>query len=367
MFKNQGPVYYSEYLKLDHLLNAQHPLSRKFATPDNQEAHDEMLFIIVHQAYELWFKQIIHELNLVLKIFNQKKLPNHDLGTIHSKLERIKKIQSVISGHLDVLETMTPMDFLEFRNLLIPASGFQSVQFREIEIKMGLKTHDREAIDQEFFLGRLNQKDRDTLIQLEQEPTLLNLLENWLERMPFTERQNFNFWQEYAQAVNQMLDDDEALIRANAAHLNPESLNAQIANLNATRATFESLIKPEIHNQMRAEGKRKLSHKATLNALFILLYRDQPLLTLPFHILTSLMDIDENFTAWRYRHALMAQRMLGSKIGTGGTSGHQYLKRAAEKNRAYLDLFNLSTFLVPRSLLPKLPESLQNALNFNHV
>jgi len=367
MFKNQGPIYYSDYLKLDNLLNAQHPLSKKFATPENPESHDEMLFIIVHQTYELWFKQILHELDLVIKIFSQKKIPNEDLGVVHSKLERIKKIQSVISGHLDILETMTPMDFLEFRNLLTPSSGFQSVQFREIEIKMGLKTQDREMVDREFFLGRLNQKDRDRLIQLEQKPTLLNMLENWLERMPFTEIQNFNFWKEYKQVVNQMLDDDEAIIRANSANLSSDSLNAQITNLNTTRVTFESLLNPEIHNQMKAEGKRKLSHKATLNALFILLYRDQPLLTLPFHILTSLIDIDENFTAWRYRHALMAQRMLGSKIGTGGSSGHQYLKRAAENNRAYLDLFNLSTFLVPRSLLPKLPETLQRELNFNYV
>jgi tryptophan 2,3-dioxygenase len=367
MFKNQGPVYYSEYLKLETLLSSQVPLSRKFASDKIPESHDETLFIVVHQAYELWFKQILHELNFVLKIFSQKILPNEDLGKIHSKLERVKKIQHIISGHLEVLETMTPMDFLEFRNLLIPASGFQSVQFREIEIKMGLKTHDRELVDREFFLGRLNEKDRNRLLEIEKEPTLFDALQNWLERMPFTKFENFNFWDEYKKVVTQMLDEDESLIKNNAANLTEEALKGQLANLESTRATFESLLSDSLHNQLRADGKRKLSHIATLNALFILLYRDQPLLTLPFHILTSLMDIDENFTTWRYRHALMAHRMLGSKIGTGGSSGHQYLKRAADNNRAYLDLFNLSTFLIPRTLLPKLPESLIKSLNYNHV
>jgi tryptophan 2,3-dioxygenase len=77
-----------------------------------------------------------------------------------------------------------------------------------------------------------------------------------------------------------------------------------------------------------------------------------------------MMDIDENFTTWRYRHALLAQRMLGTKIGTGGSSGHVYLKRAADNNRVFLDLFNLSTFLIPHSRLPKIPETLKKKLNF---
>lgn len=367
MFKNQGPVYYGSYLQLETFLSAQKPLSQQYATPENPEAHDEMLFIIVHQAYEIWFKQILHELNFILKVFEKPVLPNRDLGNIHSKLDRIKKIQQVIAGHLDVLETMTPMDFLEFRNLLIPASGFQSVQFREIEIKMGLKTHDREMVDREFFLGRLNQADRDHLVNLEKSPTLLNYIEKWLERMPFTDLNTFNFWSEFKDVVTKMLNDDESLILANAAHLSEDAKNAQLQNLQNTRASFDSLIDYKIHNQLINENKRKLSHKATLNALFIMLYRDHPLLALPFTILTQLMDIDESFTAWRYRHALMAQRMLGSKIGTGGSSGHQYLKRATENNRAYMDLFNLSTFLIPRTLLPKLPQSVERSLDFNHV
>jgi tryptophan 2,3-dioxygenase len=95
-----------------------------------------------------------------------------------------------------------------------------------------------------------------------------------------------------------------------------------------------------------------------------MLYRDESILALPFQVLTAMMNIDENFTTWRYRHALLAQRMLGTKIGTGGSSGHQYLKRAADNNRVFVDLFNLSTFLIPRSRLPVLPNDIKKQLNF---
>ena len=90
------------------------------------------------------------------------------------------------------------------------------------------------------------------------------------------------------------------------------------------------------------------------------------MLALPFQMMSLMMDIDENFTAWRYRHALMAQRMLGTKIGTGGSSGHTYLKRAADNNRVFTDLFNLSTYLIPRSRLPKIPANIKSKLNFSN-
>lgn len=365
MHQNQGPVYYGDYLMLDKFLDCQHPLSRKFADSKNPEAHEETLFIIVHQAYELWFKQILHDLNSVVTIFKKSQVADSDMGTVVQRLERIRKIQVMISGQLEILESMTPMDFLEFRNLLIPASGFQSTQFREIEIKMGLGTHNREAVDREYFLGRLSEKDRDRLIKLENEPSLLKLLENWLERTPFTISGHFNFWNQYQEAVNSILAEDEKTIQSNLAKLTEKAQQIQLENLKITRETFMSLFDEEAHQKLVAAGGRKLSRKAILNALFILLYREEPMLTLPFQMMTLMMDIDENFTTWRYRHALMAQRMLGTKIGTGGSSGHQYLKRAADNNRVFVDLFNLSTYLIPRSQLPAMPPEVKRQLNFN--
>lgn len=364
MHKNKGSVYYGNYLQLEKLLDSQHPLSLKYADETNGECHDEMLFIVVHQVYELWFKQILHDLNAIIKTFDKDFVPEPELAGVIQKLERIKKIQALLIGQFDVLETMTPMDFLEFRDLLIPASGFQSTQFREIEIKLGLSTNDRQHVDREFFLGRLNEADRAKLTSLESSTSVLRLLERWLERVPFTQMKNFNFWEEYQKSIESILVDDKEIILKNSATLTEAAKNIQLENLEITRSTFKSLFDEKTHNELIANKQRTLSQKAILNALFILLYRDQSMLTIPFQVLTSLMDIDENFTTWRYRHALLAQRMLGTKIGTGGSSGHVYLKRAADNNRVFVDLFNLSTFLIPRSRLPVIPDEVKKQLNF---
>lgn len=365
MHKNRGPVYYGDYLQLPKLLDSQLPLSRKYASETNGECHDEMLFIVVHQVYELWFKQILHDLNSILAVFNKTYIPESEISSIIQKLERIKKIQGLLIGQFEVLETMTPMDFLEFRDLLIPASGFQSVQFREIEIKLGLHTNDRMDVDREFFMGRLSETDRAYLTEVESSHTILKCLEGWLERMPYTNTSEFNFWAEYQNSISKILKEDQETIKENSAHLTDEQKNLQLNNLQTTRDTFESLFNIDAHNELIKLNQRKLSQKAILNALFILLYRHESMLTLPFHLITALMDIDENFTTWRHRHALLAQRMLGTKIGTGGSSGHQYLKRAADNNRVFLDLFNLSTFLIPNTRLPKIPTEVKRRLNFN--
>src|SRR2546426_8764686 len=121
------PVTYSSYLKLDELLSLQQPLS------DGPE-HDETLFIVIHQVYELWFKQLIHELD-----FLKLCLARHDVPRTLATLKRILTILKVVVAQIDVLETMTPLDFLSFRERLESGSGFQSFQFRELEFVLGLK------------------------------------------------------------------------------------------------------------------------------------------------------------------------------------------------------------------------------------
>lgn len=361
MHRNRGPVYYGDYLKLSKLLDSQEPLSKVYG----DECHDETLFIIVHQVYELWFKQILKELNSINDIFANPPIEDRDLGLCLGRLHRVEKIQSQLPGPFEILETMTPMDFLEFRDLLIPASGFQSVQFREIEIKMGLSTVNREKIDREFFLGRLDEADRSKLEAIENAPSLFTHIESWLERMPFSKSDQFDFWASYQEAVVKMLDDDEAIVKTNMATLEESQVRAQLTSIEITRNTFASLFDQKLYADSIEKSERRLSQKAMLGALFILLYRDEPILQAPFALLTSLMNIDENFSSWRYRHALLAHRMLGTKIGTGGSSGHKYLKQTAEKNRVFLDLFNLSSFLIPRSLLPDLPSELKAKMRFH--
>ena len=114
-------------------------------------------------------------------------------------------------------------------------------------------------------------------------------------------------------------------------------------------------------------GLKRLSQKASLDALFIMLYRDEPILQLPHRLLTQLVDMDQLLTSWRYRHLLLVFRMIGVKIGTGGSAGHGYLKKTAEKHSKFRDISNLSTYIIPRSSLPSLPEKLKKELGFYYT
>lgn len=352
-------TYYGEYLQLDKILNAQELKSALQGTP----AHDEMLFIITHQAYELWFKQIIFELESIVDVFENSTVEDKQMGQVVHRLARIKTIQRVLIPQLEIIETMTPLDFLEFRDLLVPASGFQSIQFKTVEILLGIKRRFRIEADREFFHSRLKPSDLEILEALEARPSLLELTDRWLARMPFLEFGEFDFWQEYDRAVNKMLDSDRQIIESNPT-LSEREKTFQLDDLASTRLRFQSLLDEDKFNQLREAGEFRLSRQGFLAALFIHLYRDEPMLYTPFRYLTLLVDIDELFTNWRQRHAIMVQRMLGSKIGTGGSSGHHYLEATSRNNRVFKDLLNLSTFLIPRDDLPVLPAELRRGLGF---
>ena len=355
---NSG-IYYSDYLQLAKILQAQELESANQGEP----AHDEMLFIITHQAYELWFKQILFELESIIDVFGDPKVEDKKMGRVIHRLERIKAIQRVLVQQIDIIETMTPLDFLDFRDLLVPASGFQSIQFKQIEILLGIKRHYRINADKEFFHSRLSPSDLEFLDELEQRPSLLQLTDRWLDRMPFLEFKSFDFWKEYDKSVNKMLDSDQAIIQTNPT-LSDREKEFQLKDLELTRSRFESLLDKDKFEELRENGEFRFSHDGCLAALFIHLYRDEPMLYSPFRYLTLLVDIDELFTTWRQRHSMMVQRMLGTKIGTGGSSGHDYLSATTRQNRAFIDLFKLSTFLIPRHDLPKLPDELRRGLGF---
>ncbi len=351
-------VEYSSYLQLDKILDSQAPESDALATP----AHDEMLFIVVHQTYELWFKQIIHELNSVMTMFKDHYVDERNIDKAVSRLNRINEILSVLIDQISIMETMTPLDFLEFRNLLTPASGFQSLQFRIIEIKLGLKPASRVKYSKQAYHHMYDEGSRIILELLEDEPTLYHLLENWLERIPFLEFPGFNFLETYQAVVTRMLAEERELIEK--AQLSKEDREGRLRLMDASRRHFDSLFEEDQHNQFIREGRRRLSYKATLAVLLINLYRDQPILQLPYRLLAEIVEIDERISTWRYRHALMVLRMIGRKTGTGGSAGYSYLKKTAEEHRVYADLFNISTFLVPRSKLPDLPESVERDLGY---
>jgi tryptophan 2,3-dioxygenase len=350
----RGSVYYGDYLRLDRVLSSQEPESAKIGI----NAHDEMLFIIVHQAYELWFKQILHELDRVETDFGTIPVTDDAMARIVHGLNRIYEILRLLVAQLDVLETMTPFDFLDFRDLLMPASGFQSLQFRLIETRLGLPPETRIPFDDKAIDGRLSQSDRDALRAAGARPSLFDLLNSWLARTPFLDWGGETFREAYRIAVEKHLARDAELVRTDAA-IPPEKRDRELKNFERAIASFS-----EIFSQTEEGGSWRLLPQSVQAALFITLYRDKPAVQPAFRLLTALMDIDETITLWRHRHALMVERMIGLKIGTGGSSGHAYLRMTAEQHRIFSDLFRLSTFLIPRSAVPELPAPIQQQMSF---
>jgi len=346
--------YYGAYLKLDQLLSAQAPVSEAAGRP----AHDEMLFITVHQVYELWFKQILHELTRIEADFSANPVDDRVLGRIIHGLHRIHEILKLLVHQLDVMETMTPLDFLDFRDLLYPASGFQSAQFREIEIRLGLPQDHRLSFDRAPFESKLSDADRERLGRAAGQPTLSSLLDAWLARTPFVDWGGTSFREAYRAAVVRMLTADQEKVRGDA-HLSSHQRASEALAIESALKNFAAIFDDEA-----AQSAWRMSGRAIEAALLITLYRDEPALNQAFRLLQALMDVDETMTLWRYRHALMVSRMLGVKIGTGGSSGHDYLRATAERHGIFTDLFRLSTYLIPRSALPPLPPPVARGMGF---
>lgn len=331
------PVYYGAYLQLDKILNAQELESEK----EGVKANDEMLFIIIHQTYELWFKQILHELNIVRSVFKQPNISNNspDVYNCVHRLKRVSNILQIAVSQMSVMETMTPLDFLDFRDLLRPASGFQSIQFKILEAALGLSFDDRHG--KGYYTSQLKPEDVERVKKAESEESLLSLVNKWLLRMPFITDSSYwedttSFWQQYRDAYASSL-------------MEGEKQNLQLFD--------------ELFINGKSEG-RKLSLESNRNALFIMLYRDYPLLHLPYELLSILLEIDEQLSMWRYRHIHMVQRTIGKRVGTGGSTGAQYLRGAADSHYIFKEFSELTSFLLPRHSLPKLPANLVSDLSF---
>jgi tryptophan 2,3-dioxygenase len=254
--EEEGPLSYGTYLRVPELLSLQSPLA-------DPPAHDEMLFIIVHQAFELWFKEMLFELESI-----RDRMFAGDSHRAHHELARVHTIERLLVQQIEVIETMLPQDFLAFRSNLDPASGFQSVQFREIEFLSGLKKesylHVAETEDEKYRLKR-----RFT------EPSIWDAFCRLLE----------------ASGLPMPQDDEEA------------------------RRT--SLIK---------------------------MARDRDAFPDLFAVSEALVSHDELFSLWRARHVLMVIRQIGSKPGTGGSSGASYLMTTLEK-RFYPELWEIRSSL----------------------
>ncbi|MBI3653245.1 MAG: tryptophan 2,3-dioxygenase [Acidobacteria bacterium] len=262
--KNKEGITYGGYLKINQLINLQQLQS-------DPPQHDETLFIIIHQVYELWFKQLLHELDAIVTKLNQDEV----LGAIRL-LRRCIEIQRVLVNQVAVLETMTPMDFLTFRDHLMPASGFQSSQFREVEFVCGVKSE--------------------------------SFLHNFAVDSP-----------EYARLQQRF--DSPSIKEAFYALLQRRGFNLPTASKPPDRASHHQVLGELIRIYQEAEKHYDL-----------------------FMLSESLIEFDETFIIWRLRHVKMAERMIGSKTGTGGSDGVAYLQSTTEQ-KFFPDLWELRTYL----------------------
>lgn len=236
---------YGKYLMIDELLSLQQRRSGE---------HDEMLFITIHQVYELWFKTILHEMDFLLELLEKNNTPRA-LQTF----KRILTILKIMVAQIDVLETMTPLDYLSFRERLESGSGFQSRQFRELEFLLG---HKRMRFVEHFPEGS---EDRQILEQRYVYPGL---------------------WDKFLQYLSQQ----------------------------------EGCVVPE--EALRRDITQPVEASESVQKMLIDIYRNNPDVA---QVCERLVDLDEGVQEWRYRHVKMVERTIGTKQGTGGSEGVNYL------------------------------------------
>ena len=253
---NEKAITYISYLKVDELLELQQP--------ESDGEHDEMLFIVIHQTYELWFKQILHEVSELQRTLEQ--------GETHRSLAilgRVRTIMKTCVGQLDILETMTPLQFNTFRGRLQSASGFQSAQFRELEAVLGRR--DQAGAGAEKHTG-------------------MGMAEHLIEGSPARARV------EAAMARASLWDSTLRYLAARGHTVPGEVLGRDVS------AGYEA-------------------HEGVQDMLLDV-HRNDPDAAA---ICERLVDLDEGLQEWRYRHVKMVERTIGHKMGSGGSSGVGYL------------------------------------------
>lgn len=363
------PVFYHDYLQLDKILQAQFPVSAKYGTL----SHDEHLFIVTHQAYELWFKQILFELDSIIDLLAKPVVDDRCILVVVQRIQRINMIYKLLNDQIHILETMAPTDFIDFRGYLSTASGFQSLQFRCLENRLGLAESNRIRYNQlPYDHVFTDHEAREKLKESQDRPSLLKLIDAWLARTPGLVSYDINesgkqveynyMCTEYEKSVNQYLID--TYVKPAEEEDDEEEKKSLMEEYKKNMDAFATIFNEEKHNKLMERGERKLSHHALWGALFIWLNRDEPRFHLPYQLLSLLTDLDALINRWRYSHALLAQRQVGNKVGTGGSSGYSYLRStASDRYKIFNDIVNLSSWLIPREYVPTLTEDIKKRLN----
>lgn len=353
-----GPNYW-DYLKLDRLLDLQGGLEGD----ESQLMPDELHFIIVHQAYELWFKLILRELRDARDHLAAPRVPEEKIPYVVHHLGRVSEIMKLAVEQFRVMETLIPQDFLAFRDKLVPASGFQSFQLRELEILLGLEDGVRVAyagVDPLEHIRTLaagspgGKLAWGRIEKARAEPTLRSAMHEWLFRTPVQGSGPSDPGD--GEVVERFVTGYFAALKSS----NAKKLASLIGALGGDPTAVEKRIRDGEEAAQRflfaedvAPELRARTQRVRAGVLFIESYRELPLLAWPRLLIDSVVELEEQLVLFRSRHARMVERIIGRRVGTGGSSGVDYLDQTA-KYRIFDELWSVRTILLAKDQLPTL-------------
>ena len=339
---------YGGYLRLDELLALQSGPEGYFPAPSNDELH----FIIVHQTFELWFKLVLRELKEARALLHQPKVEESTIPIMVHHLERVSEIFRLLADQWKVMETLSPQDFLAFRDRLGTSSGFESWQMRELEVLLGLEQEQRvggmnplEHMRRLSEEGKVSSQAMSDFQATYNQASLNDSLCDWLARTPI-----------HGSSPDSP-GDDVLVAEYIQRHLQSMRTHGEevIQHMVSIGHGTEASIRPRIQSGIDAaetflipDGK---PHRGRAGLLFIESYRELPLLSWPRRLIDSFVELEEAMLLFRTHHARMVERMIGRRMGTGGSSGVDYLD-ATTKYRVFVDLWSVRTLLVKREALP---------------
>ena len=353
------PTNYWDYIRVEELLALQGGLE----SDEDPLTNDEVLFITVHQVFELWFKLVIRELRSVRDVFKADHVSEQAMSGVVRGIHRVVVLLQRCADHFQVMETLTTRDYLAFRDKLMPASGFQSAQMRQIEILLGLRDEERIplGLDEDYRQalrdhdGSESSASRRVQEQKDDGPTLARAISDWLHRTPILgsgpddpdgEQKLQRFVDAYVRSQNAEVDQTcELALARTRDEPDRERLRARYADEKAAVAAFLSPGEDE-------GGSRRRRIRAAM--LFIVSYRELPLLAWPRELLDGLIELEQAFLIFRQRHARMVERVIGRRTGTGGSSGVDYLDRTAMAYRIFRDLWAVKTYQIRGEAIPGL-------------
>jgi tryptophan 2,3-dioxygenase len=357
----RAPTAYWDYIRVEELLTLQRGLEASEATLSN----DEVMFITIHQIDELWFKLALRELISVRDLFKQNPVPEQALASVVRGIRRVENVFDHVTGHFTLMETMTTRDYLDFRDKLSPASGFQSAQMREIEILLGLSDTERVPLGHEHsYLAALRNADGtpSTASQRVERrakdlPSLREVFRDWLARTPID-----------GSIVGQ--PDDEARVREFLngyleSHARATRHARDLARTSALTPADEKRLEDRYEKEIesaraflfaedRPAEERVMTMRVRAALVFLESYRELPLLAWPREVMDALCSLEQSFVVFRQRHARMVERIIGRRTGTGGSSGVDYLDQTALRYRIFRDVWAVRTLLVRHAELPAL-------------